>query len=123
MGTKNLVLDIGEDKSAADLQARLDKASEDGFFLVNVVGRFAFLRTTVSQTQKSLPVVTETDTPVKEDERCRDIIKQLVTKDPEMGVNRIQIELRQRTGNGRGAAWVNDQKSRILGCGSTVAEG
>jgi hypothetical protein len=49
MDVKNLVLEIGENESASDLQARLDKAGEDGFFLVNVVGRLAFLRTTVTQ--------------------------------------------------------------------------
>lgn len=49
MGVRNLVLEFGENESAPELQARLDKAGEDGFFLVNVVGRFAFLRTSVAQ--------------------------------------------------------------------------
>lgn len=48
MSARNLVLEIGESESAADIQARLDTASDDGFFLVNVVGRLAFLRTTVT---------------------------------------------------------------------------
>jgi hypothetical protein len=48
MDVRNLVLEIGESDSAADVQARLDMAAEDGYFLVNVVGRLAFLRTTVT---------------------------------------------------------------------------
>jgi hypothetical protein len=49
MNVQNLVLEIGENESAAHVQARLNKAAGDGFFLVNVVGRLAFLRTTVMQ--------------------------------------------------------------------------
>jgi hypothetical protein len=49
MNVQNLVLEIGENESAADVQTRLNKAAGDGFFLVNVVGRLAFLRTTVMQ--------------------------------------------------------------------------
>lgn len=49
MNIQNLVLEIGENESAADVQARLNKAAGDGFFLVNVVGRLAFLRTTVTR--------------------------------------------------------------------------
>jgi hypothetical protein len=48
MDVRNLVLEIAESESAADVQARLDMAAEDGYFLVNVVGRLAFLRTTVT---------------------------------------------------------------------------
>ena len=48
MDVRNLVLEIGESESAADVQTRLDKAAEGGYFLVNVVGRLAFLRTTVT---------------------------------------------------------------------------
>lgn len=54
MGVKNLVLELGQDESASELQARLDKAGEDGFFLVNVVGRFAFLRTSVAQSTPAI---------------------------------------------------------------------
>ena len=46
---KNLVLEINDGECAADVEARLDKAAKDGFFLVNVVGRLAFLRTPVTQ--------------------------------------------------------------------------
>ena len=57
MEVRNLVLEIGENESASDVQARLNKAGEDGFFLVNVVGRLAFLRTTVTQPkQESRPL-------------------------------------------------------------------
>lgn len=67
MSVKNLVLEFCENESAAELQTRLDKAAEDGYFLVNVVGRFAFLRTSAAQQQKVLPVVTDADLPVNED--------------------------------------------------------
>ena len=49
MDVKNLVLELGESESAQSVQARLDAAGTDGFFLVNVVGRLAFLRTSVTQ--------------------------------------------------------------------------
>lgn len=49
MDVRNLVLEVGENESAESVQARLDKAADDGFFLVNVVGRLAFLRTSISQ--------------------------------------------------------------------------
>ena len=49
MDLRNLVLEVGENESAASVQARLDDAAKDGFFLVNVVGRLAFLRTCVTQ--------------------------------------------------------------------------
>jgi hypothetical protein len=64
-GRKNLVLEITENESAAELQTRLDRAGADGFFLVNVVGRFAFLRTSVSQPKPSPVVMAEM--PVNED--------------------------------------------------------
>jgi hypothetical protein len=48
MSVRNLVIDIPENASATAVQARLDEAAEDGYFLVNVVGRLAFLRTTVT---------------------------------------------------------------------------
>ena len=61
-----MVLEIKDGEYAADLQARLDKAAEDGFFLVNVVGRLAFLRTTVTQKKpESQPLVD--NTPVNSD--------------------------------------------------------
>jgi hypothetical protein len=53
MVVKNLVLEFGENESRSDLQRHLDNAAQDGFFLVNVVGRFAFLRTAVTQPRKS----------------------------------------------------------------------
>jgi hypothetical protein len=52
MDAQNLVLEIGESESAVDVQARLNKAGDDGFFLVNVVGRLAFLRTSITQKQQ-----------------------------------------------------------------------
>lgn len=67
MSVKHLVLEIEQSESAADLQKRLDNAEADGFFLVNVVGRFAFLRTSVVQQWKDLPVVTDAEMPVNED--------------------------------------------------------
>jgi hypothetical protein len=51
MAAKNLVLEIGESESAMDIQVRLDKAADAGYFLVNVVGHLAFLRTTVTPTK------------------------------------------------------------------------
>ncbi|HKD60761.1 MAG TPA: hypothetical protein VKB47_09885 [Terracidiphilus sp.] len=53
MIVRNLVLEIGENESAAYLQARLDKAGESGFFLVTVVGRFAFLHTVATQPRQN----------------------------------------------------------------------
>jgi len=47
MDVQNLVLEIEENESAADVQARLDKAGADGFFLVNVIGRLALLRKSI----------------------------------------------------------------------------
>lgn len=47
MQAQNLVLEISPEESAADVEVRLNQAAEDGFFLVNVVGRMAFLRTSV----------------------------------------------------------------------------
>lgn len=49
MIAQNLVLEVGEDESAADVQSRLNTAAEDGFFLVNVVGKLAFLRKSITQ--------------------------------------------------------------------------
>jgi len=43
------VLEIHDSESAENVRARLDKAAKDGFFLVNVVGRLAFLRTSITQ--------------------------------------------------------------------------
>ena len=59
MDVRNLVLEIEDRESAAEVQARLDKAAGDGFFLVNVVGRLAFLRTSITQ-QKPEPAVADT---------------------------------------------------------------
>jgi hypothetical protein len=53
MEVRNLVLEIRENESAAEVQARFNEAAEDGFFLVNVVGRLAFLRTSVMQKKDS----------------------------------------------------------------------
>ena len=53
MDVRHLVLELGESESATEVQARLDKAAGDGFFLVSVAGRFAFLRTTVTHQKAS----------------------------------------------------------------------
>lgn len=62
MAVKNLVLEVGETETAPDLQRRLNEAAEDGFFLVTVIGRFAFLRTTAAQPKKRKAVVTDNRT-------------------------------------------------------------
>ena len=64
MDYQHLVLEFSENESAADVQLRLDKAAADGFFLVNVIGRLAFMRTT----KKSEPTAAVVDdTPVNAD--------------------------------------------------------
>ena len=57
MDCQNLVIEIEESESATSVQARLDKAAEDGFFLVNVVGRLAFLRTSIAQKKPQMQPV------------------------------------------------------------------
>jgi hypothetical protein len=47
VGIRNLVLEVTEGESAQDLQARLNRAGDDGFFLVNAVGRLLLLRASV----------------------------------------------------------------------------
>lgn len=59
MDARNLVLEIGESESAQDVQSRLDVAAKDGYFLVNVVGRLAFLRTSIAPTKFEKPSAKE----------------------------------------------------------------
>jgi hypothetical protein len=47
-------------------------------------------------------------------EERRAIIEEILTHDADMGVNRIQAILRERTGNGGKAAWVQDVKRQIV---------
>jgi len=49
----------------------------------------------------------------KADER-RAIIRELVQHDPDIGVNRIQAVLKERTGSGGNAKWVSTEKKLIL---------
>ena len=54
-----MVLEIKETETPLEIQDRLNHAADDGFFLVNVVGRFAFLRTSISQSAPTPPLPVE----------------------------------------------------------------
>ncbi len=93
---ENLVLEIREDESAADVQARLDRAGEDGFFLVSTIGRLAFLR-------KSIAVQKAYEGPAanKDDVLAVDFLKaHLSTKDRD-----IAAALKSQTGIVRSYKW------------------
>ena len=47
---------------------------------------------------------------------------QLLQADPEMGINKIQAVLKERTGNGHKAEWVKAEKLHILARGSVLTE-
>jgi RecA-family ATPase len=49
----------------------------------------------------------------KADER-RAIMEELLRHDPDIGVNRIQAVLKERTGSGGKADWISNEKKRIL---------
>jgi RecA-family ATPase len=57
-------------------------------------------------------------------EEKRRIIEELLKHDRNMGVNKIQTVLKERTGSGGMAAWVSEEKKRILGgtSGSVLTE-
>lgn len=50
----------------------------------------------------------------KADEKRR-IIEELLKHDPDMGVNKIQAVLKERTGSGGKTGWISEEKKRILG--------
>lgn len=112
MTAKNLVIEFDETESASDRQSRLDQAGEDGFFLVNVVGSFAYLRTSVVQPQKpkkTLPMGTKVD---QINDAARSVIADNLAVNPDISVSGLISKLAE-AGIVRKKTWVAEARLAI----------
>ena len=103
MSVQNLVLEIAPDESAADVQTRLNRAAADGFFLVNVVGRLAFLRTTVTGRKPVRPTIFLGRDGMDPEAR------EIVMAHPDKSVREV-VDVLTEAGIKRGRTWVSDAR-------------
>jgi hypothetical protein len=115
MNAQNLVLEIGESESAADVQARLNKAAGDGFFLVNVVGRLAFLRTTVMQKKP------EERRPLSNTDGKEETALSIIREHVEESCTKLEQRLAE-AGIKRSVNWIGKKRLPMRAKGNTLVE-
>lgn len=110
MDVRNLVLEVGENESAESIQARLDKAAEDGFFLVNVVGCLAFLRTSISQKKPGQIAMTSATRPLANRDGKDETAKAIIQANPDRSIREL-VGMLAEMGMKRGKTWIADARA------------
>jgi hypothetical protein len=116
MSTRNLVLEINETDTPLEIQDRLNQAAEDGFFLVNVVGRLAFLRTAVSQ--KKPDSMRGPNRDGKDEDGKEGTALDIIKANLKLKVEEI-IPLLLKAGIDRSESWVQKKRKKLRETGTS----